>query len=146
MGQPLEAEASHTTHIREAEAYCATTITKTEACCATDIRKAESHCVDHACSIQQSHAANMQHLEMEDMEEEGRDHLSFLVACGVALHACPPRSPWGTNVSLQLLTGNMSLATLLAIPPQVSTAREESTPVISYSTTPTASTPSLGTK
>ena len=66
-----EAEASCATYIREAEAYCATTITKAEALCAAEIRKAESCCADHAHSIQQLHAADMQCLEMEAMEEEG---------------------------------------------------------------------------
>ena len=40
----------------------------------------------------------------------------------------------------------MSLATLLNIPPQVSSTREESTLVISCATTPAASGASLGTK
>ena len=31
-------------------------------------------------------------LEMEAIEEEGRDHLSFLAACGTALQACPPEA------------------------------------------------------
>ena len=47
---------------------------------------------------------------------------------------------------LHLLTGNMSLATLLNIPPQMSSTREESTLVISHATTPVASGPSLETK
>ena len=83
------AEAHCATGIREVEAQCSTTIMEAEACCAADIREAESQCVDHAHSIQQLHADGMQHLEMEAMEEEGRDCLSFLAACGVALQACP---------------------------------------------------------
>ena len=47
---------------------------------------------------------------------------------------------------LQLFMGNVSLATLLNIPPQVSTSREESTLVVSHLTTPVAPGPSLGTK
>ena len=72
-----EAESCCTIHIREPEAKCASIITEAETHCTTDIRKAESHCVEHACSIQQSHAEGMQHLETEAIEEEGRDHLSF---------------------------------------------------------------------
>ena len=59
--------------------------------CTADIRKVESHCAEHACVIQQSHAEGMQHLETETMEEEGRDHLSFITACGTALQACPQK-------------------------------------------------------
>ena len=47
---------------------------------------------------------------------------------------------------LQLLMGNMSLATLMAIPPQPSITRDEPTPVISCLATPAALAPSSGTK
>ena len=90
-----------------------------EACCTTDIRKAESHCVEHACSIQQAHAEDMQLLEKEAMEVEGRDCLSFLATCGIALQTCPPEAHGVLMGPLQLLTGNMSQATLLNIPPLV---------------------------
>ena len=83
-----ETEAHHATHIREAEANCTSIITQAETHCTADIRKAESHCVEHACSIQQSHAEGMQHLETEAMEKEGRDHLFFLATWGMALQAC----------------------------------------------------------
>ena len=147
-----EAETHHPTHIREVEANCASIIREAEAnctsiimeaeaCCTTDIGKVESPCAEHPCFIQQLHAEGMQHLEMEAMEEEGRNCLSFLVQCRPA-----PRSPQGTNGPLQLLTGNISLATLLNIPSQVSTSREESTLVVSHSTTLVAYGPSSGTK
>ena len=84
-----EAEACCTTLIRQAEADCVTIVAEVEACCTTDIRKVESHCVENAHSIQQLHAEGMQCLEIGAMEEEGRDHLSFLAACGTALQACP---------------------------------------------------------
>ena len=86
-----ELESHCTTCIREAEANCASTIMEAEAHCTAEIRKAESGCVECACSIQQSYAEAMQHLETEAMEEEGRDHLSFLTACGMALQACPQK-------------------------------------------------------
>ena len=90
-----EAEACHTTLGREVEAHHATA--EVGAHYNTDIRKAESHCMEKAHSIQQLHADNMQYLEMDALEEEGRDCLSFLVACGTALQACPPRGPWSPN-------------------------------------------------
>ena len=92
-----EAEAHHTTIIREAEDDCATIVA--EAHCTTNIRKAECHCMEKAHSIQQSHAEDMQHLEIDTMEEEGRDHLSFQAACGGALQVCPwsPNGPPSTT-------------------------------------------------
>ena len=89
-----EAEAWHPTCIKEAEANCASNIAEVENCCSVAIREAESHSAKQACSIQQSHAEGMQHLEAEAIEEEGKDCLSFLTACGVALWASP-QSPWG---------------------------------------------------
>ena len=71
MRQPLEVEVHLATYIREAEANCASIITEAVTHCAADIRKAESHYMEHACSIQQSHAEGMHHLETEAMEEEG---------------------------------------------------------------------------
>ena len=47
---------------------------------------------------------------------------------------------------LHLLMENMPLATLLNIPSQVSSTREEPTLVASHATTPAAPGPSLGTK
>ena len=47
---------------------------------------------------------------------------------------------------LHLLMGNMSLATLLAIPPQASIAREEPAPMISCLATSVAPAPSPGMK
>ena len=84
-------EAKTTKTIREAKACCGAVIMEAEACCTTDIREVEACCADHACSIQQLHSDSMQHLEREAMEEEERDHLSFLATCGVALQACPQK-------------------------------------------------------
>ena len=122
-----EAEADCTLIIREIDANCTSIIMEAEGCCAANIRKAESHCAKHAGSIQQSYAESMQHLEMEAMEEKGRDCLSFLATCGLTLCTYPPETHWVLMSPLQILMRNMSLATLLAVPPQVSTAREELT-------------------
>ena len=77
----------------------------------------EAHCVDHAHAIQQLHMTSIQHLEMEAMEEEGRDCLSFLATYGAALQACSLEACGVLMCPLQLLMGNMSLATLLALSP-----------------------------
>ena len=64
----------------------------------------------------------------------------------MALQVCP-KEAWGVLMCPpQLLMQNMSLATLLAISLQVSTATEEPTPLISCPTTPATHRPSSGTK
>ena len=113
-----ETEAHHTILIREAEANCSAIVVEAEACCTTNIRKVQSCCVENAHSIQQLHAEDMQCLEMATMEEEGKDCLSFLVTCGMALQTCPTEAHGVLMGPLQLLMGNIPLATLLNIPPR----------------------------
>ena len=100
-------EAKATEAIREARVPCGAAL-----------REAESCCMDPAHIIQQSHSDNMQHLEREAIEEEEKDHQSFLSACGMALQVCPLKAQEVLICHLQMLMGNMSLATLLAIPPR----------------------------
>ena len=89
-----EAEAQHATCIREAEVNCTSIITEAEDCCTMALRKAESHCAKQACSIQLLHAEGMQHLEMQAIEEEWKNHLSFLAA--LEWHYRPvPQKPMG---------------------------------------------------
>ena len=76
-----KAETWYATCIKEAKANCASIIAEAKNCCSVVIRKAESHGTKQACSIQQSHAEGMQHLEMEAIGEEGKDCLSFLATC-----------------------------------------------------------------
>ena len=70
----------------------------------------------------------MQKMEREAIEEEGMDCQSFLTVCRVALPVFPPEACGLLMYPLQLLMGNMSLATLLAISPQSSTATGEPAP------------------
>ena len=60
----------------------------------------------------------MQHLEMEAIGEEGKDCLSFLTACRVALWASPPKTV-GSGDPLPPAPGKHApLSTLLNIPLQ----------------------------
>ena len=127
---------------RQWPTHCVATVREVESHCMVEIREAESYSVAQACSMQQSHLEGMQHLETDALGEEGRDHLSFLSACGAALQACPPNAFGILMYPLHLLTGNISLATLLFPPHQASTTREESTLL----STPVATTPSPGAK
>ena len=60
----------------------------------------------------------MQCLETEAIEEEGKDHLSFLTACETALQASPPEACGVLMPLFHLFMGNAPLATLLNIPPR----------------------------
>ena len=128
--------------IREAKAHCAVTVWEAKSHCAPEIREAESYSMSQAHSIQQPHSEGMQHLKTDALEEEGRDRLSFLSTCGVALQAFLPKGLGILMYPFHLLTGNMSLATVLSLPCQASTTREEST----LMSTPAAPTPSWGAK
>ena len=84
-----------------------------ENCYSTVIRKAESCSTKQAHSIQQSHAKGMQHLEMEAIGDEGKDHLSFLTACGVALQRL-----WGSGDPLPPAPGKCALVYSTCLSPQ----------------------------
>ena len=106
-----------TAAIREAEAHCTTMIQDAEVTCTAAIRDAKATCADHTHTLQQSHGVSMQDIEREAIEEEERDCQSFLTACRVALQVCPPETCGILMYPLQLLMGNMSLATLLVVSP-----------------------------
>ena len=110
-------EVKATEAIKEVKAHCTAMIWDAEAMCAITIREAETTCVGHAHTLQQSLGESMLDLEHEAIEKEGQDHQSFLEACRVALQAYHPRNHETLIYPLQLLTGNMSLATLLATTP-----------------------------
>ena len=76
-----------------------------------------------------SQAEDMQCLEMDATEEKRRDHLSFLVACGTTLQACPSEAHGVLFGPLQLLMVNIPLATLLNIP-QVCSTRQKSASMV----------------
>ena len=85
-----KAKVWQTTCIKEIEDSCTHASSEAENCCSTAIREAESSSTSKAQSIQQSHAKDIQHLEVKAIEEEGKDHLGFLTACGAALRASQP--------------------------------------------------------
>ena len=120
-----KAKVWHATCIKEIEDNCAHALAEAGNCCLTAIREAESQDTSKACSIQQSHAKYIQHLEVEAIEEEGRDHLAFLTTCGIALRASPPKA-YGIMVTpFHLLLGNAPTSTLLNIPAGVSSPEQE---------------------
>ena len=92
----LVREVHHTTLIREAEDNCTTIVAEAEAHCTANIRKAESNCVEKACSIQQLNAENMQHLEMDAIEEGGETASPSLLPWS-RTSGLTPRDPWSPN-------------------------------------------------
>ena len=136
-----EAEAVCTTAIREVKAHCANIIQDAEATCARTIREVETASTEHTCFAASSQG------QYGGSGKGGGARLPIFPNC---LWGCPKDLPPGAHgvqmYPLQLLTGNMPLATLLAFPPQEFIAREEPTPVISHLATPVAPAPSSGMK
>ena len=64
-------------------------------------------------------------LECEVLEEKRHDHQAFLGACSTALWACPLKAHGVLMYPLQLLTGNVPLATMLVITLQLATVGRE---------------------
>ena len=85
-----EAEVWHATCLKGIKDKCSLALAEAENCCSRTIREAESNCTSRTCSTQQSHAKDIQHLEAEAIEEEGKDCLIFLTTCCAALRASPP--------------------------------------------------------
>ena len=141
-----EAKVWHTAHIKEIEDECAHALEEAENCCLIAIREAESRGTSKACSIQQSHTKDIQHLEVEAIEEEGRDHLTFLTACNTALRASLPKAHGIMVTPFHLLLGNAPTSTLLSIPPGVSPPEEKPAPQTPPSSDPAATGPSLQSK
>ena len=87
-----KAEVWHAACIKEIEDDCTLASAEAENYCSTAIREAKSSGTSKAHSIQQSHAKVIQCLEVEAIEEEGKDHLAFLATCSTALRASPPKA------------------------------------------------------
>ena len=123
-----KANVQHATCIKEIEDDCTHALAEAENCCSAAIRETESSSASKACSIQQSHAKDTQHLEAEAIEEEGRDHLAFLTTCGAALRASPSKSHGIMVTPYHLLLGNAPTSTQLSIPLGVSPAEQGPAP------------------
>ena len=63
-----------------------------------------------------NNAKDIQHLEVEAIEEEGRDCLAFLTTCGATLRANPPEALGIMVTPYHLLLGNAPTSALLSIP------------------------------
>ena len=133
-----KAEVLHTVCIKEIEDNCTHASAEAENCCLSAIWDTESLGASNACSIQQSHTKDIQHLEAEAIEEEGRDCLTFLTACSATLRANPPEAHGIMVTPYHLLLGKAPMSALLSIPPGVSPPEQE--PALQ---TPPFSTPAV---
>ena len=120
-----KANVGHAACLKEIEDNCSLALAELENCCSTTISEAESRGASKAHSTQQSHAKDIWHLEVEAIEEEGKDCLAFLTACGTALWASPPKAHGIMVTPFHLLLGNPPMSTLLSIPLGVSPSEWE---------------------
>ena len=123
-----EAKVQHPALIKEIEEDCTHTLAEAENCCLTAIKEAESRGTSKAHSIQQSHAKDIQCLEAEAIEEEGRNHLTSLITCGTALRASPLKACGIIVTPFHLLLGNAPTFALLSISLGVSPPEQEPIP------------------
>ena len=121
-----EAKAQCVHSIKKAEATCAHSIKEAEALCSTAIRKVETWGASQACSIQQSHTKDIQHLEEKSIKEERRDQLNFLSVCQVALKGSPPKSHGVLIAPYPLLQGHAPISNLFNIPPGAALSKQGS--------------------
>ena len=118
--QTSEAKVLHAICIKEIEDDCTHTSAEAENCCLSAIQDAEPQGTSNAHCIQQPHTRDIQHLEVEAIEEEGRDCLAFLTTCSATLRANHPEACGIMVTPYHLLLGNAPTSTLLKIPPGVS--------------------------
>ena len=130
-----DAETTYAAAIREAEATHAASTREVEVIHATAVRKAEAVRVAQTSKLQQVHQETIQTLEDEAIEKEKHAHQSLLQACEAALQACPNKSLGVLMYHIHLLTGNMSLTSLLMAASQLTIKLRDpisSLPVLQY--------------
>ena len=80
------------------------------------------------------------------LEEEGCDCQAFMEACSATLQACPLKAHGVLMYTLQLLTGNVPLAAMLATTPHPATTGREPLPTASPPTVSRMLASQTGTK
>ena len=141
-----EAKVQSTTCLKGIEDECSLALAEVENHCSKTIREAESNGTSRTHSTQQSHTKDIQCLEEEAVEKEGKDHLNFLTTCGAALRTSPPKGHGIMVTPYLILLGNAPMSTLLSIPLGVSPPELKSAPWTPPSTAPAATGPSPWSK
>ena len=141
-----KAKVQHVVCLKDIEDNCSLALAEVEKHCSTTIWEVESSSTSKSFSTQQAHVKDIQHLEVEAVEEEGKDCLTFLITCGAALRASPPKGHGIMITPYHLLLGNAPTSTLLIIPLGVSPPEWESAPWTPPSTAPAATGPSPPSK
>ena len=142
FGMTLQQNESKTLEsIKEAKAHCAHSIKEAEAHCPLAIWEVESQGAAQACSIQQSHTKDIQHLEEESLDEERRDQLNLLSTCQTTLKASPPKSHGMLIAAYHLLLGHVPMSNLFTMPPGASASQQGSIPGVPSPSAPTVPGP-----
>ena len=141
-----DAQATHPAAVRDAEATHSSSAREAEVIHATAVRKAEAASVMQTSKLQQDHQETIQTLEDEVIEEGRCAHLSILQACAVALQACPNQALGVLMYPIHLLTGNMSLTSLLMAAMQLTIRLEDPIPSPSHPRRPSTTTQSTRAK
>ena len=141
-----DAEVTYVAATWEEEAACSASAMEAEVICATAVRKAEVASVAQTSKLQQAHQETIQTLEEKTIKEEKCGYQSFLWDCGVAIWACPNKSHGVLMYSIQLLTGNMSLTSLLTAAPQLTIRSRDPISSPSHPRRLATTTHSTGTK
>ena len=84
-----EAKVWHSACLMGIDDKCSLALAEAEKCCSTTIQEAESDDTSRDRSTQQSHTTDIQCLEEEAIEEEGKDHLIFLTTRSAVLRFTP---------------------------------------------------------
>ena len=141
-----EAEVQHVAAIREAESQCAATIREVETHCEVTIKEVEACHATEAYTLGQSHKESMLRLEHAGLEEEGHHCQAFMEACSAALWACPIVVHGVLMYPLELLSGNVPLAIMLATTLQLAKVGRELPSIASSLTVSKMPAPLTGTK
>ena len=141
-----DAEATYVAAVREAEAAHSASTREVEVIHTTAVRKAEAASVAQTSKLQQVHQETIQTMEDEAIEEEKCAHQSFLWGCGVVLQACPNEALGVLMYPIHLLTGNMSLTSLLRAALPLTIRLRDPIPSSSCPRSPATTTHSTGTK
>ena len=110
--------AQATRAIQEVEFLCTATIKEVEAHHVATIKEAEDCHTAWVHALQQSHREGILKFESEALEKEEHTHLLLLEACRATLRACLIEAHGVLLFPLQLLMGNILLASLLTAAPQ----------------------------
>ena len=100
----------------------------TKATCSMALRDAETQRASQAELLQREHGKVMQDLEVQAIQEEGRNQANFLSACLATLYASPAELKGMLIASYHILLGQTPMSHPFALSRRTSPVEEQSTP------------------